>query len=114
MLNLFNKKRLTSLIIIIITVIYNSGIRNLKYVKSIIETLRKCVSVFQMFSENKDTMKYLYSTDQTEEPNLAIEDDLHFEMRKLHFLLILEENVLKLLKCMIQLALDRSSVKEVK
>jgi len=65
-----------------------------------------------MFSENKDTMKYSYSADQTEK--LAIEDDLHFEMRKLHFLLILEENVLKLLKCMIQLALDKSSVKEIK
>lgn len=58
-------------------------------------------------------MKYsYYSADQTEE--LAIEDDLHFEMRKLNFLLILEENVLKLLKCMIQLALDKSSVKEIK
>lgn len=68
--------------------------------------------MFQMFSENKDTMKHSYSADQTEE--LAIEDDLHFEMRKLHFLLILEENVLKLLKCMIQLALDKSSVNEVK
>lgn len=65
-----------------------------------------------MFLENKDTVKYSYSTDQTEE--LAIEDDLHFRMRKLHFLLILEENVIKLLKCMIQLALDKSSLKEVK
>jgi len=64
-----------------------------------------------MFSENKDTMKYSYSTDHTEE--LTIEDDLHFEMRKLHFFLILEENVLKLLKYMIQLALDKSTVKEV-
>ncbi|XP_008180397.2 uncharacterized protein LOC103308570 [Acyrthosiphon pisum] len=88
------------------------GPGNLKYVKSIIETLEKCVAVFQMFSENKDTMKYSYSADQTEE--LTIEDGLHFEMRKLHFLLILEENVLKLLKCMIHLALDKSSVKEIK
>lgn len=91
---------------------YHSGLRNLKYVSSIIETLRKCVAVFQMFSENKDKMKYsYYNADQTEE--LAVEDDLHFEMRKLHFLLILEENVLNLLKCMIQLALDKSSVKDI-
>ncbi|KAL5244029.1 hypothetical protein ACI65C_011439 [Semiaphis heraclei] len=82
------------------------GLLNLKYVRSIIETLKKCVAVFQMFSENKDIMKYSYCTDQTQE--LTIEDDLHFEMRKLHFLLILEENVLKLLKCMIQLALNKS------
>jgi len=65
-----------------------------------------------MFSENKDTIKYLHSTDQPEE--LAIEDDLHFEMRKLHFFLILEENVLKLLKCMTHLAFNKSPVRELK
>ncbi|XP_026805826.1 erythroid differentiation-related factor 1-like [Rhopalosiphum maidis] len=85
---------------------------NLKNVESIIRTLGKCIAVFQMFSENKDTIKYLHSTDQPEE--LAIEDDLHFEMRKLHFFLILEENVLKLLKCMIHLAFNKSPVRELK
>lgn len=57
-------------------------------------------------------MKYSHSTDQTEE--FAIEDNLYFEMRKLHFLLILEENVLKLLKCMIKLAMNKSSIRDVK
>ncbi|KAE9532539.1 hypothetical protein AGLY_009620 [Aphis glycines] len=79
------------------------SLRNIKHVISIIRTLRKCDIVFQMFSENKNTIKYSQSIGKLEE--LAIKDDLHFEMRKLHFFLILEENVLKLLKYMIQLAL---------
>lgn len=65
-----------------------------------------------MFSENKNTIKYSQSIGQPEE--LAIKDDLHFEMRKLHFFLILEENVLKLLKYMIQLALYKSPSMQLK
>jgi len=60
-----------------------------------------------MILENKDTMRYSPSSDQIEE--LAIEDELNFEMRKLHCLKMLKENVCKLLKYMIKMAMIKTS-----
>lgn len=64
----------------------------------------KCDAVFLMFLENKDTMRYSPSTDQIEEF-----DELHFEMKKLHYLKMLKENVCKLLKYMIKMAMTKTS-----
>jgi len=57
-----------------------------------------------MFLENKDTMRYSPSTDQIEEF-----DELNFEMKKLYYLKILKENVCKLLKYMIKMAMTKTS-----
>eukprot|EP00102_Acyrthosiphon_pisum_P019007 XP_016656217.1 PREDICTED: uncharacterized protein LOC100569960 [Acyrthosiphon pisum] len=92
---------------IILDMRFIDGICHDQHVKSILKTLGKCDAVFLMFLENKDTMRYSPCTDQIEE--LVIKGELNFEMKKLHFSKMLKENVCKLLKCMIKMAMTKTS-----
>lgn len=80
---------------------------NVKYVKSIIETLGKCNTVFQIILKNKTAVKHSHSTDQIE--TCGCEDMKSFKVKKEELLLTLKENLLILLKCMIQFAITKTS-----
>lgn len=81
---------------------------------SIVQTLEKCVNVLQMFSESSNSEKCSekYSVDnedfdKTERNNS--EDDQDGEKKKQKLLTLLEERLQHILKCMIKLAIAKTS-----
>lgn len=79
---------------------------------SITQTLGKCVAVLQMlmesnFDESKD--KYIVDNDNLDKNDRTIEDDQDSEKKKEKLLKLLEERLQHILKCMIKLAMAKSS-----
>lgn len=82
----------------------------MKFVMSIVETLSKCSSVLQMLLENNsDKEKYVGENDSFDKTLKSNDDDQDSEKKKQKLLTLLEERLQHILKCMIKMAMIKTS-----